>query len=133
MAFSDYWEDASLENLLNDVALPAHDTLYVALFSSVTDDAGGGTELTVGTAPGYMRAAVGACTVSGTTPTRGGNDVAIEFGAAGTDWPEITHVGVYDASTGGNLIFHGALTAARTVMMGDTAQFSPDALGLALA
>jgi hypothetical protein len=48
------------------------------------------------------------------------NTSAVEFPAAsGGNWGTITHIGIYDASTSGNLLFHASLTASKTINDGD--------------
>ncbi|MGB2469903.1 MAG: phage tail fiber protein, partial [Flavobacteriales bacterium] len=34
-------------------------------------------------------------------------------------WGTITHFGIFDASSSGNLLYHGALTASKTIATGD--------------
>jgi hypothetical protein len=56
-------------------------------------------------------------TVSGDTAS---NSAAVEFSAAsGGNWGTISHIGVMDASTGGNMIVHSALTTAKAINDGD--------------
>jgi hypothetical protein len=55
-------------------------------------------------------------TVSGDAAS---NSAAVEFPAATDNWGTITHIGVYDASTSGNLIFHSALTTSKAITTGD--------------
>ena len=105
--------------------------LYVALLTAAPSDTGGGTEVSGGS---YARVAVSsalanwagtqaaASTVasSGTSGTTSNNGT-ITFPAPTANWGSITHFGIYDASTGGNLLIHGALTTAKTVNNGDAA------------
>lgn len=108
-------------------------TLYVALLTAAPSDTGGGTEVsTSGT--NYARQSVtsslanwagtqGAGTTvasSGTSGTTSNNN-AITFGAPSANWGSITHVGIYDAVTSGNLIALSALGTAKTVNNGDAA------------
>lgn len=53
-----------------------------------------------------------------------GTGVTLTFDTAGSNWGTITHVGVYDAATGGNLLWWGALNVQRTVNTGETLAFS---------
>lgn len=106
-------------------------TLYVALLTAAPSDTGGGTEVSGGS---YARVAVtsslanwagtqGAGTTvasSGTSGTTSNNN-SITFPAPTANWGSITHAAVYDASSGGNLIAHGALGTAKTVNNGDPA------------
>ena len=47
------------------------------------------------------------------------NDAAIEFTAATGNWGSVSHFGLFDASTGGNLLIHGAFSVAKTIQQGD--------------
>lgn len=130
MAMSDYLESALLNHVLNGGSTPftAPDPIYIALFTAAPSDSGGGTEVS---GSGYARKSISdGFTVSGTA-TRGGNTALISFGtASGGSWGTVTHIGIFDAASGGNLLVHGALTASRTVNDGDTVEFQADALGL---
>jgi len=106
-------------------------TLYVALFTTNPTDAAGGTEATGGS---YARVAVtsslanwagtqsaGSTTASTGTSGTTSNNNAITFPAPTANWGTITGVGIYDASTAGNLLIWGALSASKTVNNGDAA------------
>jgi hypothetical protein len=54
------------------------------------------------------------------------NDAAISFTAMPAS--TITHVGIWDAVSGGNFLWGGALTVSRTLSSGATAQFAIGAL-----
>ena len=47
------------------------------------------------------------------------NSGAVDFPAATGSWGTVSHFGLFDASTSGNLLIHGALTASKTVATGD--------------
>lgn len=105
--------------------------LYVGLFTANPTDAGGGTEVTGGS---YARVTVAssltnwagtqaaASTVasSGTSGTTSNNG-AITFPAPTANWGTITGFGIFDATSGGNLLLWGALTTSKTVNNGDAA------------
>lgn len=111
MAWSDY-----AERLLNDWCFNGSAigtiTPYLALYTAAPSDSGGGTECSDSN---YVRVAAAAyfSADSGTDATDA-NDVAIEWPAFAAQ-QIITHVGVFDASSGGNLIRWGALTGSVTV------------------
>lgn len=110
-------------------------TLYVALLTAAPSDTGGGTEVTGGS---YARVAVtsslanwagtqGAGTTtasSGNTGTTSNNN-AITFPAPTANWGVVTHAAVYDAASGGNLLFYSALGVSKTVNNGDAAPSFP--------
>lgn len=124
-ALTDYSENLVAKWLLTNAAATRPTAWYIGLFTSATDDTGGGTELSTG---GYARQAV-TFSVTGDTAS---NTAQIDFVSSG-DWANITHVAVFDASTAGNMLFHGALTAARDPASGDTIRFAAGALTLTMA
>ena len=111
-------------------AYTAPSTLYVALFTAAPSDTGGGTECSGGS---YERKSMAAMTVSGTSPTTATNGSAVEFVTATGSWGTVTHVGVFDASTSGNLLAWAALTASKAVASGDVFRFSAGDLDITLA
>lgn len=49
------------------------------------------------------------------------NSNAITIGpCSGTNWGTMSHFAIFDAETGGNLLWHGALTASKLVEVGDS-------------
>jgi hypothetical protein len=86
---------------------------YVGLFTSDPGETGAGTEVS---GFGYARTAV-TFTVTGDTAS---NSAGVEFPAAtGGDWGTVSHIGIIDAETGGTMIVHAALDAAKTIADGD--------------
>jgi hypothetical protein len=125
-AASDYLEKEILDHVLGgaDYARPA--TVYFSLFTAAPADAGGGTEVTGGS---YARPAItnnvtnfpAAATAAGVSSKE--NGTTIQFVQATANWGTCTHWGIFDALTAGNLLFHGALTASRSIVSGDTPRF----------
>lgn len=128
-ALSDYAEKLVLDWLMTNGAATRPTSWYVALFTAAPSDSGGGTEVSTF---GYARQAVtmNAATSPGGTTS---NSDAQSFTASGGNWGSITHIGIFDALTTGNLLWHGALTAAKTVNDGDTLEFSIGNIDLAIA
>jgi len=140
-AYSDYLENKLIDWLLRGQAIgitgasaaagTGPTNTYIALLTAAPSDTGGGTEVTGGS---YARVTVastmanwagtqGASTTvasSGTTGTTSNNN-AITFPAPTANWGVVTHVGIYDASSGGNLLAWSALTASKTINNGDAA------------
>lgn len=136
-AISDYLEHAWLDMLASGSAFTAPST-YVALFTSDPTDAGTGTEVSGGS---YARVQVnqdGATqpywnTIADSGSTKlADNNGAITFPTATASWGTVTHVGVFDAATGGNLLYHGSLSASKTVGDGDTFEIADGDLDLTL-
>lgn len=114
MSFSNYLETELLDHVFTNSAYTAPSTLYLALHTANPDEDGSGTEVsTSGTA--YAREAV-TFSVSGNTAT---TSAAVEYATATANFGTVTHVGVWDASTAGNLIAYAALTTSKTIETGD--------------
>jgi hypothetical protein len=113
MSFSNYLETEILDHVFAGAAYTAPTTKYLALFTAVADgEAGSVTEVSGG---GYARQTV-AFTTSGNTTS---NNAAVEFPTATANYGTVTHVGVYDASSSGNLMAYATLSASKTIETGD--------------
>ena len=112
MSFSNYLETKVLAHTFSNTAYTSPTTVYVGLFTSDPTDAGTGTEVSGGS---YARQA-GSFTTSGNTAT---TSAAIEFPTATALWGTITHIGIYDAVSGGNLLAYAPLTASKAIASGD--------------
>lgn len=98
-------------------------TVYIGLYSATPTDAGGGTELS---GSGYARVAHAAWETAAARNTE--NDGVITFPVATGDWSAVTHVGVFDAISGGNMLFWTALDTSRTALSGDQLRFTDNEL-----
>lgn len=121
MAKSDFLENKILDHILGASAYAAPATVYIALFVSDPTDANNGTEVSGGS---YARIAVTNNLTNWPAAVGGSksNAAAITFVVATALWGTVGWVGLYDAASGGNLLYHGALTEPRTISSGD--QFS---------
>lgn len=120
-AFSNYLENAVMNNILGQASMPSIPNVYFALFTAGPSDAGGGTEVS-GTDYARVNVANNTTnfpTISGTDGTKS-NGTAITWPTAGGTWGTVTHYGVFSASSGGNLLFHGSLASAKAIGSGDT-------------
>ena len=128
-ALSDYAEKLLLDFLMTSGTATRPTAWYVALYTAAPSDSGGGTEVSTG---GYARQSVSfdaASSPGGTTSNSG----EVSFTASGADYGTVTHMGIFDASSGGNLLWHGALTASKTVADGDTLTFAVGNIDLTMA
>ena len=127
--FSDYLEDKVLEHVFGANAYSAPSTLYVALYTSAPSDTGGGTEVSGG---GYVRKTT-TFNVSGTNPTTASNAGAIEYPTATANYGTVVAVGIFDASSSGNLLAYANLSASKVVSTGDVFRFNTGDLDVTLA
>jgi hypothetical protein len=126
-AISNYLENALLNATLRNTSYTSPATVYAALFTSDPTDAGTGTECT-GT--GYARTAITFAAPSGGVTTN--SAAACEFPQATGDWGTITHFGIFDALTTGNLLYYGALTTSKVIASGDVFKFSTSSVSVTL-
>ena len=112
-ALSDYAENKILDHTLGTAAWTMPATVYLGLsVASIGDDASG-TELS---GNGYARQSISfASASSGSAST----DATVTFPTATGSWGSIGYWSVWDASSSGNLLMHGAFTTAKTVGDGD--------------
>lgn len=128
-AASDYLELKLLDHSLGTTAFTAPSNVYVGLHTgSPLDDNTGANEVsTSGT--GYVRKAASFASASAGSAS---TDATITFDAATANWGTISHIGIYDASSSGNLLYHGAVTTSKTIETGDTFQISSGNLTVSL-
>lgn len=124
---SDYLENALINVTLRNTAFTAVAQPYVALFTSNPTDAGTGTQVSGGS---YARTAVTFGAPSNGVST---NSADVTFPTATASWGTVTHIGIYDASTGGNLLYHTPLDIAKTIDTGDIFKIATGNLSVTLA
>lgn len=135
-------ENSLVDFLFRAQAYSPDATAYFALFTSATDDAGGGTEVTGGS---YARVALAYSATNFTNTQNSGtgastgtggatsNAVTINFPLATADWGTITHWAIMSASSAGSMRFHGALSASRIISTGGQASFPPGSFTMTVA
>jgi hypothetical protein len=112
MSFTNFLETEILDHVFAGAAYSAPSQHYLALYTAAPGEAAGGTELS-GSA--YVRKAVNFATSGATTS----NNAAIEFPTATGSWGTVTHVGVFDAETSGNLMAYATLSSSKAIATGD--------------
>jgi hypothetical protein len=142
-AFSNSLENKLIDHVFRAATFAKPAALHVSLHTADPTDAGTGAEVTGGA---YARAAL-APSDTNWTATQGGtsgassgtggqtaNAVAVTFPAPTAAWGVVTHFGIWDAASAGNLLFQGALTTPKTINSGDAAPtFAIGALTVTLA
>jgi len=126
-ACSDYLENKILDYVLRDQADWAPATVYLSLHTADVTDAGSGAECSGGS---YARQAIAFDAAHATAGTIANSDVETFSGMPAAT---VTHMGLWDASSSGNLLFHGALAASKTVAASDTVQFAAGSIVITLA
>lgn len=128
-AMSDWLENALIDLIFRNQAITLPANLFIGLLTAAPSDAGGGTEVTGGS---YARVSVarslanwagtqsaGSTTASTGTGGQTSNNNTITFPAPTASWGTVTHLGIYDATTGGNLLFWMPLSASKVINNGD--------------
>lgn len=126
-ALSDYAEDKLLEHLLARTTYTKPSAVYLALYTVAPTDAGGGTQVSGGS---YARQTftVNASSGGSTKPS-----ADVQFPIASAGWGTIVACGVFDASSGGNLLAWADLTTSKTIATGDQLVFPANDLVFTLA
>ena len=124
---SNHLENALINATLRNTSYTSPATVYAALFTTDPTDAGSGTEVTGGA---YARTAITFGSPSNGVTT---NSADVTFPTCTAAWGTVTHMGIYDASTSGNLLYHTPLDASKTVDSGDIFKISSGNLSVTLA
>lgn len=127
MAKSDYLENKILNFVFNGGSFTAPSTVYLALFTSEPTDAGGGTEVSGGS---YARKAVTCNTTNFPLTTTGIITLATAqaFATATADWGTVVAFAIFDALSGGNMLYWVLLGTPRTILNGDSIQVNASGL-----
>ena len=126
-AMSNYLENEILDHILGTGAYTMPSAVYVGLSTGSFGDDNSGTELS---GSNYSRvSATFSAAASGTTS----NSAAIEFAAATGSWGTVSHFGIFDAASAGNLLIHGAFTASKAIETGDILKISAGDLDITAA
>jgi hypothetical protein len=124
---SNYLENALINVTLRATSYTTPTTVYVALYTTDPTDADTGTECS-GTSYARQSVTFGAPSNGAST-----NSAAVEFPQAGGSWGTITHIGIRDALTTGNLLYHTPLDASKTIATGDVFRIATGSLSVTLA
>lgn len=124
---SDYTEQSIINAFLRgtNVTAPTVASLRLALFTADPTDAGNLNEVGAGT--WYARQLTGTFTApapSGSTH-QASNVASITFPAVTVSAVTVTHIGIFDAATAGNMLFSAAMTSSKTLQVGDVLSFAP--------
>jgi hypothetical protein len=126
MAFSNYLED-EITGWINGTTFDAAPTsTFVQLYSQDPTESGSPTgalytrvEVAAG---GWTRVTSGTASLANTT--------AITITSSAASGATASHVGVFDTSASGNMLFYGALAASKVIASGDEVKFNAGALVL---
>jgi hypothetical protein len=124
---SNFLENALINGTIRGTTYTAPTTVYVGLFTSDPTDAGSGTEVSGGS---YARQSA-----SFAAPSNGASvtNADITFPQATGNWGTVGWIGIFDALTTGNLLYHTALDASKTIETGDIFKIASGNLSVTLS
>jgi len=124
---SNYLENALINATLRATTFTSPTTVYVGLYTSDPTDANSGTECTGGS---YARKSA-----TFASPSNGASSTSadITFDQATSSWGTISHIGILDALTSGNLLYHTPLTTSKAIDTGDIFKIASGSLSVTLA
>jgi hypothetical protein len=131
LAVSNYLATALLNQVFRNTAFTRPATVHLALYTSDPTGADTGAEVSSGA---YARQAVAFAApslVSGKETIKSTADIT--FPVATADWGSVTHAGIRDAASGGNLLYYGPLDAVRSILNGDRLVVPQDSCALTLS
>ena len=115
---SNFLENALINATLRNTTYTSVATVYVSLWTSDPTDAGSGTEVSGGS---YARTAVTFAAPSNGVST---NSADVTFPTATASWGTVGWIGINDALSSGNLLYHTPLDTAKTIDTGDIFKIS---------
>ena len=124
---SNFLENALINATLRATTYTSVATVYVSLWTSDPTDAGSGTEVSGGS---YARTAVTFAAPSNGATT---NNADVTFPTATASWGTVGWIGINDAATSGNLLYHTPLDTSKTIDSGDIFKISTGNLSVTLS
>ena len=126
-ALSNFAENEMLDHMLGTGAYTAPSNVFMSLWTSDPTDAGSGNELS---GSGYARQDINfSASSSGSAVSTG----VVTFPTATGSWGTVTHMGIHDAVSSGNLLFHGPLTASKASGSGDVFRVADTGISITAA
>lgn len=127
MSATNYLELQILDHLNGVNTWTASATAYLALHTGNPGETGASNEVSGGS---YARKAVTNDNTEWSAASSGAahNLNVQQFVQATANWGTITHFSVWDAASGGNCMFYGALNASKVINSGDYFEFAATAL-----
>lgn len=128
--FSDFLANELLDHVLLTGAYSVPTNLYVAMCTAAIADNDTGSTITEPSGNGYARVNHNAWDAAAAGASE--NTGAITFPEATGSWGTLTHVGILDASSAGNLLLHSAVGTSKSISSGETAEFADGDIDITL-
>lgn len=126
---SNYLENKLLEHSLGKTSFTMPATVYAALYLVTPTETGGGTEVS---GSGYARIATTWNTAVNGVITNAADIRFPSVSGAGSNWGTVVALGLLDASTAGNLLWYGPLSASVTINTSDDFRIAAGGLTITL-
>ena len=131
MDMSSYLAKALLNQVFRNTTYTRPSKVFIALYISNPTASDTGQEVTGGDYIRQEASFSAPVAASGAQVIKNSGEVA--FPVASADWGLVTHIGIRDAATDGNLLYFGSLANPRTILTGDILKFAPNKLELTLS
>lgn len=131
-SFGDFLENELLDHVFGNAAYSAPATLYLALSTADPTDDGSGIAEPSGGSYARLGVANNATNFPAAVGGAKANGVQFDFVTATASWGVISHMAIYDAASGGNMLAHAALATSKTIDSGDTVNFKIGDLDITL-
>jgi hypothetical protein len=130
-AATDYLEAKLLDHSLGTTAYTKPSAVYLSLHTASPGETGSLTSEVSLTGTAYARQPItfNASSVGTGTAT---SSATVTFTAATASWGLISYIGISDASTGGNMLYYGAVTTSKQIDSGDTFSVTAGNLSISL-
>lgn len=124
---SNFLENALINGTIRGTTFTAPTTIFVALYTTDPTDADTGTEVSGGS---YSRQAV-----TFAAPSNGvsASNADVNFPEATAPYGTVAFIGLRDAISGGNLLYHSPLDVSKTIETGDIFKIGTGNLTVTLA
>jgi hypothetical protein len=126
-ALSDYAELKVLDHLLGTATFTKPSAVYIGhAGQSLADDASG----TETSGNGYARQAI---TFAAASSGSAASNATVNFPAATGSQGTITHFGIFDSASGGNLLCHGVFDSSKQIALGDILRINSGSITITAA
>jgi hypothetical protein len=124
---SNYLEDALINGTLRATTFTAPAAVYISLHTADPTDDGSGAEVSGGS---YIRQSA---TFAAPSNGASASNADVTFPQATGNWGTIGWIGIWDAQTTGNMLYHTALDASKAIDTGDIFKIASGSLTVTLA
>lgn len=130
-SFSDYTENMVLDHITGKTSF-TKPTVYIALATAEITDSTTGTTITEPSGNGYARKSTSGSDWNAASGGSVSNANTITFTQASGSWGTVTYFALIDASSTGNILAWGQLSASKTISNTDTVSFAAGQLVITL-